>query len=150
MHAALPHSKSSGHAMDKSCRGKCSGEQAYKMLYDAQNLGGPAAKRKHVYVFASHSHQFLEDIYNTPQLSGRVLPGWIVGTAGAQQYTDTIRYGYVQVRVKPGGTIQTEFVDVKADSQPQAAKEITSYCFSQNKTKSSNLETTGCSCGTPP
>jgi len=150
MHAALPHSKSSGHAMDKSCRGKCSGEQAYKMLFDAQNLGGPVAKRKHVYVLASHSHQFLEDIYNTPALSGRVLPGWIVGTAGAQQYTSTIQYGYLQVKVKPDGTIQTEFVSVKETSPPQAAKEITSYCFLQNKTASANQETTGCSCGTPP
>ena len=150
MHAALPHSKSSGHAMDKSCRGLCSGMQAYKMLHDAQNLSGPAAKRKHVYVLASHSHQFLEDIYNTPELSGKVLPGWIVGTAGAQQYTETIRYGYLQVKVTPDGIIQTEFVDVKKESPPEAAKEITSYCFSQNKTVSSNQETTGCSCGTPP
>jgi hypothetical protein len=150
MHAALPHSKSSGHAMDRTCRGKCSGEQAYKMLYDAQNHGGPAAKRKHVYVLASHSHQFLEDIYNTPQLSGKVLPGWIVGTAGAQQYTPTIQYGYLQVRVKPDGSIETEFVNVKDSSPPLAAPEITSYCFLQNKTTSANQETTNCSCGTPP
>lgn len=150
MHAALPHSKSSGHAMDRTCRSRCSGEQAYKMLYDAQSLSGPTAKRKHVYVLASHSHQFLEDIYNTPQLSGRVLPGWIVGTAGAQQYTPTIQYGYLQVRVKTDGTIQTEFVGVRDDSPPQAAPEITSYCFLQNKTQSANQETTNCTCGTPP
>lgn len=150
MHGALPHSKSSGHAMDKSCRGKCSGEQAYKMLYDAQNLAGAPSARKHVYVLASHSHQFLEDIYNTPQLKGRVLPGWIIGTAGAQQYTATIQYGYLQVMVKPDGTIGTEFVEVKESTPPGAAKEISSYCFGQNKTTSANQETTNCSCGTPP
>jgi hypothetical protein len=154
MHAALPHSKSSGHAMDKTCKSLCSGERAYKSLYDAQNLTGPAAKRKHVYVLASHSHRFLKDIYNTPQLKGRVLPGWIVGTAGAEQYTKTIRYGYLQVRVNPGGTIEPEFVDIKLKSPPEVtgkgAQEITSYCFVKNKSVSGDQKATGCSCGTPP
>jgi Calcineurin-like phosphoesterase len=154
MHAALPHSKSSGHAMDKACKSLCSGERAYKILYDAQNLMGPPGKRKHVYVLASHSHRFLKDIYNTPQLKGRVLPGWIVGTAGAEQYTKTIRYGYLQVRVNPEGTIKPEFVDIKLKSPPEVtgkgAQEITSYCFVKNKSVSADQKATGCSCGTPP
>src|SRR5262249_36410538 len=45
MHAALPHSTSSGHAMDKTCPSLCSGERAYDLLYKAQNLSGPLEKR---------------------------------------------------------------------------------------------------------
>ena len=86
MHAALPYSTSRGHAMDATCAGLCSGQQAYDLLFRAQNLAGPPEKRKHVYVLASHSHYFLENIYDTPEHRGQVLPGWIIGTAGAQQY----------------------------------------------------------------
>ena len=41
-----------------------------------------------VYVLASHSHYYMENIYNTEhwRLHGGVLPGWIVGTAGAVRY----------------------------------------------------------------
>jgi hypothetical protein len=152
MHAALPHSASSGHAMDKTCRSLCSGEQAYDLLYKAQNLDGPPEKHKRVYVLASHSHQFLADIYNTPELGGRVLPGWIVGTAGAEQYTQTIQYGYLQVKVKPDGTIETQFIDVTRDSPPlvsgRGAPELTSYCFEQNRRESQDKKAADCCCGT--
>ncbi|MGH9830318.1 MAG: hypothetical protein ACREDR_44485, partial [Blastocatellia bacterium] len=90
MHEALPFSKSSNHAMDISCQGICTGQQVYDLLYRSYSMHG-----KHVYVFASHSHYFQEDIYNTPEHKGRVLPGWIVGTAGAEQYQQTIMYGYL-------------------------------------------------------
>src|SRR5450756_221095 len=99
MHAALPYSTSRGHAMDASCAGLCSGQQAYDLLFRAQNLAGPEEKRKHVYVLASHSHYFMENIYDTPEHRGQVLPGWIIGTAGAQQYQETIQYGYTRVEV---------------------------------------------------
>ena len=73
MHAALPYSTSRGHAMDASCQGLCSGQQVYDLLYRAQNLTGPSEKQKHVYVLASHSHYFEENIYDTPEHQGQVL-----------------------------------------------------------------------------
>jgi hypothetical protein len=36
-------------------------------------------------LLASHSHYYMKDIYNTPHWKGMVLPGWIVGTAGARR-----------------------------------------------------------------
>ncbi|MFN2599118.1 MAG: hypothetical protein ABR563_18255 [Pyrinomonadaceae bacterium] len=38
MHAALPLSSERGHAMDQTCRGYCTGLQAYDLLWNAQNL----------------------------------------------------------------------------------------------------------------
>jgi len=49
-----------------------------------------------------------------------VLPGWIVGTAGAEQYSDTIRYGYLQIEVREDGTLHPIFKEVGADSLPLA------------------------------
>jgi hypothetical protein len=141
MHAALPYSTSRGHAMD-----------AYDLLFRAQNLAGPENKRKHVYVLASHSHYFLENIYDTPEHRGQVLPGWIIGTAGAQQYQDTIRYGYLRMEVLPDGTISARFQDVDADTPPLAsgpgAKELTDFCFGVNKRPPGNDAFRGdCACG---
>jgi len=137
MHAALPYSTSRNHAMDATCQGLCSGRQVYDLLYRAQRLAGPAANQKHVYVLASHSHYFQENIYDTPEHRGQVLPGWIIGTAGAEQYVDTIRYGYALVTVRPDGTLGVEFKQVTQASLPLAsgpgASELTSFCFEQNK-----------------
>jgi hypothetical protein len=74
---------------------------------------------KNVYVLASHSHFFMDNVYNTvcrrdhPE---EVLPGWIVGTAGAPRYrlpadltsstqhvTDV--YRYLPAAVSADGTI---------------------------------------------
>jgi hypothetical protein len=121
------------------------------MLYKSQSLNGSTEKKKHVYMFASHSHRYLEDVYNTDELEGKVLPGWIIGTAGAEQYTKTIQYGYLQVKVKPDGTIDTEFVPITRNSPPtvfgKGAEEITSYCFEQNRKDSQDRETKNCCCG---
>jgi len=137
MHEALPFSKSRDHAMDMTCQGICSGQQVYDLLFRAQNLSAPPAQRKHVYVFCSHDHYYQEDIFNTPEHQGQVLPGWLVGTAGAQQYTQTILYGYLQVEIKPDGTLNPQFKEVSRDSAPVAtgagAAELTDYCFKDNK-----------------
>jgi hypothetical protein len=131
MHEALPDSVSRDHAMDATCPSFCIGNQAYNWLVDSQ------AKGKHVYVLASHSHYFEQDIYNTPEHEGRVLPGWIIGTAGAEQYKPGIRYGYMLVEVRPDGTIGTSFEEVKRDSPPVLSGEgvasLTNYCFEKNK-----------------
>jgi hypothetical protein len=154
MHAALPLSAERGHAMDQTCRGYCSGLQAYDMLWDAQNLTAPPKQRKHVYVLASHSHFFRENIYDTPEHKGKVLPGWIVGTAGAEQYKqagDPIMYGYLTVEVRPEGSIGTQFHEVTRESPPLAtgagAEELTAFCFEQNKRPPADRHESNCQCG---
>jgi hypothetical protein len=149
MHEALPYSKQRGHAMDASCQGLCSGEQAYDLLYRAQRIAG-----KHVYVFASHSHLFVENAFDgQPEHTGQVLPGWIVGTAGAVQYrpaSDPIQYGYALVSVHPDGTLDVAFREVKRDSPPldSGAEALASFCFEKNKTVSGNSAFPGnCACG---
>lgn len=152
MHAALPRSTASIHAMDSSCQGLCSGQQAYDMLWRAQNLSGPPEKKKKVYVFASHSHLFLENIYDTPAHAGQVLPGWIVGTAGAIQSGARIRYGYVRVTVQPDGSLTPEFREVTRTSPPLAtgpgAEPLTDFCFTGNiRTQSDDSFKGECACG---
>lgn len=155
MHAALPYSKSSDHGMDKTCQGICSGLQVYDLLYRAQNRGGPVEKQKHVYVLASHSHYFEENVFDTPEqrARGQILPGWIVGTAGAEQYREEIKYGYLQVEVRSDGTINPQFKEVTREMLPLAsgpgAAELTGFCFEQNKrvSRGSDAFSGDCPCG---
>ncbi|MCA1593577.1 MAG: hypothetical protein LC754_13190 [Acidobacteria bacterium] len=157
MHAALPQSSERGHAMDVTCNGVCSGLRAYELLYQAQNLSEPPARRKHVYVFASHSHFFRENIYDTPEHLGKVLPGWIIGTGGAEQYkkdaSERIMYGYMQVELRADGTVATRFREVTRDSPPLAtgtgAEEITAFCFEQNWRPPSDKHESNCNCAAP-
>lgn len=138
MHEALPGSTSSNHAMDEAaCADVCTARRVYDRLYDAQNLSGPAAKRKNVYLFASHSHYFQENVYRTPEHEGRVIKGWIVGTAGAEQYQVSekdIRYGYLLVEVRPDGTVDARFQDIKRTDPPVSpgANKLTDFCFEGN------------------
>ena len=151
LHATLPFSTWRGHAMDASCQGICSGRQAYDLLFRAQRLAGPPEKRKNVYVFSSHSHLFEANVYDTPELLGQVLPGWIVGTAGAQQYTDSITYGYVRVDVHPDGTVTPVFRPVTRTSPPALApgeEPLADFCFQSNKGRWWDDQFKGsCACG---
>lgn len=84
MHEALPYSKSDSHSMCSSAEGVRTGSLVYAKLVEAK-------KHKPVYVLASHSHYYLADIFNTAHWQNdpshdAVLPGWIVGTAGAVRY----------------------------------------------------------------
>ena len=83
MHAALPDSISSGHSMNEWTEGAASGRRVYQDLLRLRN-----ESHKKVYVLASHSHFFMDGIFNTDhwRTNGGVLPGWIVGTAGAVRY----------------------------------------------------------------
>jgi Calcineurin-like phosphoesterase len=144
MHKALPNSRSCSHSMSESAQGAKSGEEVYEALLTAQNQG-----HKHVYILASHSHFFMEDIYNTPywQSHGGVLPGWIVGTAGAVRYrlppgatagAKTDVYGYLLGTVKPDGEISFAFQELGQHQLPRRAAEgftpeTVNFCFSQNK-----------------
>ncbi len=152
MHATLPYSKTRSHGMDSSCAGLCSGQHAYDLLFRAQNLGGAPEKRKNVYVFSSHTHDYIADVYDTPEHAGQILPGWVIGTAGALQYRDTIKYGYLRVEVLPDGTIRPVFREVGPDSPPRLAgpegNALTDFCFRLNKVKPGNDAFRGeCACG---
>jgi len=111
MHEALPHSTTSNHAMDDWELGIKSGETVYDWLLNAQTAG------KHVYILASHSHYYSPNIYETPfwKEHGGVVPGMIIGSAGARRYalpsgvdkaSKTNIYGYLQATVHADGTIE--------------------------------------------
>jgi hypothetical protein len=131
MHAALPESVSKNHAMDKTCESFCNGKRAYAMLEHFQASG------KQVLVLASHSHYVEPNAYDTLELKDHVLPGWIIGTAGAEQYRLDIKYGYLLVEVKPDGTLNASFQQVNRDSPPllpgEGGTQLANYCFEKNK-----------------
>ncbi len=131
MHAALPESISHDHSMNQSPQGEQSGRQAYRDLLTLQNEG-----HKKVYVLASHSHFFMDGTFNADywRNNGGVLPGWIVGTAGAVRYTlpanakdankaVTNVYGYLLATVnppgQPAGTISFEFRQLNKNDVPK-------------------------------
>ena len=131
MHEALPESISANHSMNESPLGVETGRRVYQMLLKLQNEA-----HKTVYVLASHSHYFMEGIYNTPywKANGGVLPGWIVGTAGAERYplppaasdakaAKTNVYGYLIGTVNPSGeapgTIKFKFEELNEDDIPK-------------------------------
>jgi hypothetical protein len=124
MHEALPDSIAHSHSMNDSPLPEATGRNVYQRLLALE-------KRKPVYVLASHSHFYMDGIFNTAYLRehGGVLPGWIIGTAGAIRYklpadykdakaAQTKVYGYLLCKVHPAGTggknpIAFEFHEVK-------------------------------------
>jgi hypothetical protein len=143
MHEALPGSLSDGHSMNDSAQGSRSGREIYEALLHAQN-----AAHKHVYVFASHSHFYMEDIYNTDVWKGKVLPGWIVGTAGAQRYllpkgvtpgpkARTNVYGFLVAAVGVDGSIATSFQQLNLEdltkANPNTPQPLVRWCYEENK-----------------
>lgn len=130
MHKALPESISRGHSMNESRPGTESGRRVYEMLLKSQNDW-----HKLVYVLASHSHYYMDGTFNTPYWKehGGVLPGWIIGTAGAQRYplpaeardakeAKTNVYGYLIAGVNPSGeapgTVKFKFEKLQEDQVP--------------------------------
>jgi hypothetical protein len=81
MHEALPESLTRGHSMSENPNSEATGTIVYEQLLEIR-------KTKPVYVLASHSHFVMEGIFDTPywRQHGGVLPGWIIGTAGAFRY----------------------------------------------------------------
>jgi hypothetical protein len=145
MHKALPESISAGHGMNESPTGTESGRRVYADLLRAQN-----GAHKHVYVLASHSHYYMDGIFNTDywKRNGGVLPGWIVGTAGAVRYplppgSSDARgalanvYGSLLATVQPGGEINFEFEKLAETDIPEAVtsrygKDFVHWCFAEN------------------
>lgn len=150
MHKPLPESISRGHSMNESPAGTESGLRVYEMLLKMQNDA-----HKLMYVLASHSHYFMDGTFNTPywKSHGGVLPGWIIGTAGAQRYplpseardakeAKTNVYGYLLATVNPAGsppgTINFKFEELKEDSIPDGVvqrftKPTVHQCFIGNR-----------------
>jgi hypothetical protein len=147
MHEALPESLARGHSMSDFPQEQASGLQLYAKLLEIQNRG------KKVYVFASHSHFYLQNIFDTPfwRAHGGVLPGWIIGTAGAQRYElpDGVQpsdgakrdtYGYLLVtvhRAKGAEPLTTEFVEIQKQDIPTAIRarytdKFVDWCFENN------------------
>ena len=145
MHKALPESISAGHSMNESPSGTESGRRVYADLLRAQN-----DSHKRVYVLASHSHYYMDGIFNTEywKHNGGVLPGWIVGTAGAVRYalppnTSDAHgalvnvYGSLVGTVQPSGEISFEFAQLaEADIPEQVTAryghDFVHWCFAEN------------------
>jgi hypothetical protein len=128
MHEALPESISKGHSMSQSPDGEQSGEAVYHSLLDFRQTS-----KKPVYILASHSHYYMKGIFNTEywRTHGGVLPGWIVGTAGAERYplppnagdaqeAKTHVYGYLLATVNADANdpIRFEFRELKESDVP--------------------------------
>jgi hypothetical protein len=146
MHDALPDSISTGHGMNESAQMERSGRRIYQDL-----LAFRATTNKYVYVLASHSHFFIEDAYNDSchPRSETLLPGWIIGTAGAIRYrlpanvagakqARTDVYGYLLGTVQASGEIRFAFKEVQPGDIPPQVKEHygskqVQACFEENK-----------------
>jgi hypothetical protein len=146
MHDPLPDSIAAGHSMNESAQLERSGRRVYQDL-----LAFRSKTKKNVYVLASHDHFMMEDVYHNSCHSApnSVLPGWIVGTAGAVRYrlpanvdgakqAKTDVYGYLLATVHADGEISFQFKEVKSDDIPSqvtdryGSKQVQS-CFNENK-----------------
>lgn len=143
MHEALPDSISRMHSMNESPRGTESGREAYEALWHAQE-----AAHKRVYLLASHSHFYMDHIFETPEWKDKVLPGWIIGTAGAiryklpaettpAQHAQTNVYGYMIATVTPDGEVSFQFErlsldDLRAVSGSAYPDPLIRWCYEQN------------------
>lgn len=144
MHVPLPDSLASGHSMNNWGTGERTGRQVYKDLLNFRQSG------KRVYVLSSHSHFYMANIFNGDywKANGGVLPGWIIGTAGAHRYelpasakqADDARtnvYGYLLGTVKPDGSIDLAFRgvqqgDVPPDVLRRYSPDVVQECFTGN------------------
>ena len=93
MHEALPDSIGNSHSMGDAragAEGRSSGEETYKALENFRDHTYPDGSKKPVYVLASHSHYYMNNIFATDKLTDnqkkQPLPGWIVGMAGAVRF----------------------------------------------------------------
>jgi len=142
-HTPLPNSFGSDHAMDNWPIGVASGTRAYHLLLDFKRTSGKA-----VTLIASHQHFYMPNAYNTAywKANGGVLPGYIVGSAGAHRYklpsdapagSKTMVYGYLLGTADASGAVQFEYremreADVPPDVQARYAPGFVHWCFAEN------------------
>lgn len=143
MHEALPGSTSDLHSMSESEPSKKSGRAAYEALWHAHD-----AAHKRIYVLASHSHFYMDNIFETPDWKDKVLPGWIIGTAGAQRYklpadtspaqhAETNVYGYLIATVTRDGVVSFDFQrlsveDLRAVNSSAYPDPLIRWCYDNN------------------
>jgi hypothetical protein len=145
MHEALPESISRDHSMNQFPAGTVSGRRVYADLLKVQNDA-----HKRAYVLASHSHFFMDGVFNTEywRSNGGVLPGWIVGTAGAVRYAlppdsqnaraaQTNVYGFLLGSVNADGEIHFTFQRVNESEVPASIvgrykSDFVHWCFDKN------------------
>lgn len=145
MHVALPDSLAAGHSMSDTEMGTESGRQVYRELLKFREQ-----THKNVYVLSSHSHFFMGGIFDSDywREHGGVLPGWIVGTAGAMRYplpptanrAKEARqkvYGFLLGTVHPDGSIGFVFQEIKRQDIPapieqRYTQEFVDSCFEKN------------------
>src|SRR5436190_8013200 len=147
MHAALPRSLGCDHSMSEWAQGEISGQNVYRAFLDFREKS-----KKNVYVLASHSHFLLRDVYDSPywHAHGGVLPGIIIGTAGAVRYrlpdtaegfpperAKTDAYGYLVGTVDDSGNVAFQFKQIdRAAIPPDVVTRYTAeqvdWCFAQN------------------
>jgi hypothetical protein len=146
MHEALPDSIARGHSMSDTPQAEASGRRAYVDLLKLQQ-----GSKKNVYILASHSHFFMDGVFNTAywRANGGVLPGWIIGTAGAVRYplpsnaneakaAKTNVYGYLLASVSPDHTIDFRFheveeKDIRAEVVSRFSPDFVHQCFIGNR-----------------
>ncbi len=145
MHEALPESLAASHSMNDWPLGISTGHRIYADLLNFRKK-----TRKPVYLLASHSHFYMSDIYESDywRQHGGVLPGWIVGTAGAVRYAlppaasrakekKEKTYGFLLGAVHPDGNVDFTFQEIKRgdvlDSINQRyTPQFVDSCFNQN------------------
>jgi hypothetical protein len=159
MHDSLPDGLSAGHSANDSPQQEASGRVMYAQLLAFRN-----STKKNVYILASHSHFVLNNVYDTACRSkADVLPGWIMGSAGAVRYrlpkdytaatvamTDV--YGYLLGTVAPDGSITFDFKMVNESDVPDSvttefSPDFVKWCFTENK---SSYQPAGATCPKSP
>jgi len=144
MHEALPYSRANDHSMCDDPTQKTEGCETGKHVYEALLK---LREKKNVYVLASHSHFYMDKLFDDQPLGHR-LPGWIVGTAGAIRYrlppnvhpgpgAQRDVYGYLLATVKPNAEIDFDFKEVKETDVPAWVRKrypsvFPGWCFAHN------------------
>ncbi len=90
----------------------------------------------------------MDNIFETANWKDKVLPGWIIGTAGAQrhklppeatpaQHAQTNVYGYMIATVTPGGEVSFAFQrlsldEIRAVSGSAYPEALIRWCYDNN------------------